>query len=280
MKMPLAKRANAKTKKLGGARLAEVLTLVLTEHPAAGVTRLRLNRPEARNALNTPLRKALSEAFRKAEEDENTRCVILCGSSTHFAAGADLKEIVELGPADVWRLGVPRFWKVISGFSKPLIAAVAGPALGGGCELALHADIIVAARNARFGQPEIRVGIMPGGGATQRLIRTIGKYRAMKMMLTGEPVTAEDAFSMGMVSEVVADEDLETRAVALATQIASLPPLALHMIKEVALSGADAPLATGLLLERRAFELMFDTADQKEGMRAFAERRPPTFGGR
>ena len=258
--------------------MAEGSTLVLVDHPADGVTRLRLNRPEARNALNTPLRKALADAFRAADEDDGTRCVIVSGNGSSFAAGADLKEIVDLGPAGVWRLGVPRFWKVIAGFSKPLIAAVAGPALGGGCELALHADIIIAARNARFGQPEIRVGIMPGGGATQRLMRAIGKYRAMKLMLTGEPVTADDAFAMGMVSEVVADDDLDARAVEMAKQIATLPPLAAQLIKQVALAGADAPLDTGLMLERRSFELLFDTADQKEGMRAFAERRPPKFG--
>lgn len=259
--------------------MAEASTLVLVDRPAEGVARLRLNRPEARNALNTQLRKVLADAFRELEDDAETRCVIVCGSSTHFAAGADLKEIVELGPAGVWRLGVPRFWKTISGFSKPLIAAVAGPALGGGCELALQADIIVAARGARFGQPEIKVGIMPGGGATQRLMRAIGKYRAMKLMMTGEPVTAEEALAMGMVSEVVDDEGLDARAVALATQIASYPPLAMHMIKQVALAGADASLEAGLMLERRAFELLFDTADQKEGMRAFAERRSPAFGG-
>lgn len=260
--------------------MAETPALVLLDRPADGVARLRLNRPEARNALNTPLRKELADAFRQIEDDDTVRCAIVCGSNGTFAAGADLKEIVDLGPAAVWRLGVPKFWKAISGFSKPLIAAVAGPALGGGCELALQADIIVAARNARFGQPEIRVGIMPGGGATQRLMRALGKYRAMKLMMTGEPVTADEAFAMGMVSEVVADDELDARAVALATQIASYPPLAMLMIKQVALAGDDSSLEAGLMLERRAFELMFDTADQKEGMRAFAERRPPTFRGR
>ncbi len=260
--------------------MADVPALVVTDYPAKGVARLRLNRPEARNALNTQLRKTLADSFRAVEEDERICCAIVCGSSTHFAAGADLKEIVDLGPADIWRLGVLRFWKVISGFSKPLIAAVAGPALGGGCELALHADIILAARSARFGQPEVRVGIMPGGGATQRLMRAIGKYRAMKLMLTGEPVSAEEAFAMGMVSEVVADDDLDARAIAMATQIASMPPMALRLIKEVALAGADSSLEAGLLLERRAFELLFDTADQKEGMRAFTQRRQPAFTGR
>lgn len=258
--------------------MAEASALVLVDRPAQGVARLRLNRPEARNALSTPLRKVLAAAVREIDEDDTVRCAIVCGAGSSFAAGADLKEIVALGPAGVWRLGVPRFWKVIAGFSKPLIAAVHGPALGGGCELALHADIIIAARNARFGQPEIRVGIMPGGGATQRLMRAIGKYRAMKLMLTGEPVTAEDAFAMGMVSEVVDDDALETRAIEMAKQIAALPPLAAQLIKQVSLAGADAPLDTGLMLERRSFELLFDTADQKEGMRAFAERRPPKFG--
>lgn len=260
--------------------MIESPALVLVDHPADGVARIRLNRPEARNALNTALRAAIAEAVRSADDNSGTRCLILCSSGTAFAAGADLKEIVDLGPADVWRLGVPRFWKVISGFSKPLIAAVGGAAFGGGCELALHADLILAAHGARFGQPEIKVGIMPGGGATQRLIRAIGKYRAMKLMLTGEPVTAAEAFEMGMVSEVVADDALDARALALATQIASFPPLAVHMIKQVSLAGADASLDAGLLLERRAFELLFDTDDQKEGMKAFAQRRRPEFSGR
>ncbi|HVZ53073.1 MAG TPA: enoyl-CoA hydratase-related protein [Pseudolabrys sp.] len=260
--------------------MAEPASLVLADFPSAGVARLRLNRPDARNALNTPLRAALADAFRKLEDDDSVRCAIVCGGDTYFAAGADLKEIVELGPADVYRLGVQRFWKVISGFSKPLIAAVAGPALGGGCELALHADIIVAAKSARLGQPEVRVGVMPGGGATQRLMRSVGKYRAMKLMMTGDFVTGEEAFAMGMVSEVVEDSALEERAVALAIKIAAQPPMAIRLIKEVSLAGADAPLATGLLLERRCFELLFDTADQKEGMTAFAQRRPAEFSGK
>ncbi len=259
--------------------MSDTAVLVLSDFPADGVARLRLNRPEARNALNTPMRAALADAFRAVDEDERIRCLILCGDAKHFAAGADLKEIVDLGPAGVWLLGVQRFWKVIAGFSKPLIAAVAGPALGGGCELALHADIIVAARSARFGQPEVRVGVMPGGGATQRLMRTLGKYRAMKMMLTGDPITGEEAFAMGLASEVVADEELDERALALAVKIVAQPPIAVRLLKEVALAGADASLQTGLLLERRSFELLFDTADQKEGMRAFAQRRPPTFKG-
>lgn len=260
--------------------MTELPAILMMDRPREGVIRLRLNRPEARNALNTALRQALARAFSELDGDHSVRCVVLCGSGSCFAAGADLKEIAALGTADISRLEVLRYWKPIAEFSKPLIAAVAGPALGGGCELALHADIIVAGRNARFGQPEVCVGVMPGGGATQRLMRAVGKYRAMKLMLTGEPVGADEALVMGMVSEVVDDDLLEARALDLAALIASRPPLAVRLLKEVALAGADAPLATGLLLERRAFELLFDTADQKEGMQAFAERRQPVFSGR
>lgn len=260
--------------------MTELSAILMMDRPREGVIRLRLNRPEARNALNTALRQALARAFSELDGDDSVRCVVLCGSGSCFAAGADLKEIAALGTAGISRLEVLRYWKPIAEFSKPLIAAVAGPALGGGCELALHADIIVAGRNARFGQPEVCVGVMPGGGATQRLMRAVGKYRAMKLMLTGEPVGADEALVMGMVSEVVDDDSLEERALDLAALIASRPPLAVRLLKEVALAGADAPLATGLLLERRAFELLFDTADQKEGMQAFAERRQPIFSGR
>lgn len=260
--------------------MSEASAPVVLDRPLEGVVRLRLNRPQARNALNTAMRQALAQAFTELDRDTGTRCVVLCGAPTYFAAGADLKEIAALGSAEVFKLDVPRYWKAIAEFSKPLIAAVAGPALGGGCELAQHADIVLAARSAKFGQPEVAVGIMPGGGATQRLIKTLGKYRAMKLLLTGEPVDAEEALAMGLVSEVVEDDALESRALELAAHVASRPPLALRLIKEVALAGADAPLATGLMLERRAFELLFDTADQKEGMQAFIERRSPAFVGR
>ncbi|RYF50861.1 MAG: enoyl-CoA hydratase, partial [Comamonadaceae bacterium] len=229
--------------------MTDAESVLRMDRPCPGVARLTLNRPEARNALNTPLRRALAAAFLALEDDDAVRCVVLRGAPGWFAAGADLKEISALGPSAVSGLGVLRYWKAIAEFSKPLIAAVAGPALGGGCELALHADIIVAAQSARFGQPEVSVGIMPGGGATQRLMKAVGKYRAMKLMLTGEPVSAEQALAMGMVSEVVADEALEARALDLATLIAKRPPIALRLLKEVALAGADAPLATGLLLE-------------------------------
>ncbi len=253
--------------------------LLIIDRPAAGVTRVQLNRPEARNALSTPLRQALAAAFQEFADDAETRCVVLTGGDRVFAAGADLKELSEMRPMGVRDLKVLRYWKSIAEFTKPVVAAVSGVALGGGCELALHADVILAGRSARFGLPEVSVGIMPGGGATQRLVRAIGHYRAMKLMLTGEPVSAEEACRLGFVTEVVDDDQLRARALELATLIASRPPVATQLIKESVLAGSDASLGTGLLLERRAFELLFDTQDQKEGMQAFLERRKPTFSG-
>lgn len=258
----------------------ETSSLVLTDRPAPGVTRVQLNRFEARNALSTPLRQALARIFTNLADDNETRCILLTGGDRVFAAGADLKELSTLSPTDVRRLKVLRYWKAIAECPKPVVAAVAGPALGGGCELALHADVIVAGRGARFGLPEVTVGIMPGGGATQRLVRAVGHYRAMRLMLTGEPISAEEAWRIGMVTEVVDDERLMGHALEIAATIAARPPMALQLIKEAALAGADAALGTGLMLERRSFELLFDTQDQKEGMRAFIERRTPVFSGR
>ncbi|MGI9024134.1 MAG: enoyl-CoA hydratase-related protein, partial [Burkholderiaceae bacterium] len=223
-------------------------SLLQVDRPADGVARVRLNRPEARNALSMALRRALASALQALDDDEGVRCVIVCGQPGYFAAGADLKELAALSPSQVERLPVLRLWRAVSDFSKPMIAAVSGVAFGGGCELALHADVIVAARSSRFGLPEVSVGIMPGGGATQRLVRSVGKYHAMRMMMTGEPVNASDALAMGLVSEVVDDAALEGRAIELASLIASRPPVALRLLKQVALAGADASLATGLLL--------------------------------
>jgi enoyl-CoA hydratase len=157
---------------------------------------------------------------------------------------------------------------------------VNGYAFGGGCELALHADIIIAGESAQFGQPEIRVGIMPGAGGTQRLTRAVGKYRAMKMVLTGKPVTAREALEMGMLSEIVPDAEVLDAALKMANTIAAMPPLAVKEIKEVLNAGLDASLETALLFERKSFQLLFDTADQKEGMRAFIEKRRPVYQGK
>lgn len=170
-------------------------------------------------------------------------------------------------------------WDPIARCPKPVIAAVNGFALGGGCELAMHCDIIVAGESARFAQPEVKLGLMPGAGGTQRLVRAVGKFQAMRIALTGCMVKAPEALAIGMVSEVVPDDQTLTRALALASEIAALPPLAVQQIKEVMLAGADLPLDSALTLERKAFQLLFDSADQKEGAAAFFEKRKPTYRG-
>jgi len=253
---------------------------VLLERPVDHVALVRLNRPEAKNALNAELRRSLAEHFQQLGDDQTVRCIVLTGNTDVFAAGADLKEIMDADPIEMVQRRILYFWKSIAGCPKPVIAAVNGLALGGGCELALHADIIIAGEDAKFGLPEVCVGVMAGGGGTQRLVRAIGKYRAMKMLLTGQLVSAREALEMGFVSAVVADQDVLASALETAEQISSLPPLAIMQTKEVVLAGADASLDAGLMLERKAFELLFASRDQKEGMRAFIEKRKPSFEGR
>lgn len=253
---------------------------VLLERPTETIAVLRLNRPEARNALNAATREQLAEHFTRLGGDDVTRCIILTGSEKIFAAGADLRDLVERTPIEMFARRTERLWAPIADCPKPVIAAVNGFALGGGCELAMHADIIIAGEGASFGQPEVRVGIMPGAGGTQRLVRAVGKFRAMKILLTGEPIPARDALAMGLVSDVVPDAEVFERALATAMTIASMPPLAIMQIKEAVLGGEDSSLQAGLALERKAFQLLFASADQKEGMRAFLEKRKPEFEGR
>ncbi len=255
------------------------MSLVLVERPIDHVALVKLNRPEALNALDMPTRKALVAAFRELSDDADVRCVVLTGDERAFAAGADLKEMSTMRPRDWIALGVRQLWKVIADCPHPVISAVNGFALGGGCELAMHTDIIIAGDNAKFGQPEVKVGIMAGGGGTQRLARAVGKYKAMKMLLTGEMVDGQEAFNMGLASEVVPDDQVVERALELAKTIAALPPIAVRFTKEAILAGANASLDTGLLLERRSLEFLFDTDDQTEGMQAFVEKRKPKFKG-
>lgn len=252
---------------------------VILEQPAEGIAVVKLNRPEVRNALNAAVRQQLAEHFTTLGADETTRCIVLTGGDKVFAAGADLRDMVDRTPVEMIARHSERLWQPIASCPKPVIAAVNGYAFGGGCELAMLADIIIAGEGASFGQPEVRVGIMPGAGGTQRLTRAIGKYRAMRMLLTGEPVSARDALAMGLVSEVVADADVFATAMKVATTIASLPPLAIMQIKESVLAGQDVSLETAIALERKAFQLLFSTSDQKEGMRAFLEKRKPEFRG-
>jgi len=253
---------------------------VLLERPHEHIAVIRLNRPEARNALNLATRQALAEHFTQLGTDEVTRCIILTGGEKIFAAGADLRDMVDRTAVEMFARRSERLWRPIAECAKPVIAAVNGYALGGGCELAMHCDIIVAGEGASFGQPEVRVGIMPGAGGTQRLVRAVGKFRAMKILMTGEPVSARDALAMGLASEVVADAEVFDRALAIAKTIAALPPLAIMQIKEAVLGGEDSSLEAGLALERKAFQLLFATSDQKEGMRAFLEKRKPEFEGK
>jgi len=249
------------------------------EHPGAGIALLTLDRPERRNALDLVLRRTLAETVQGLDDDPSVRVIVISGGPTVFAAGADLGELVEAGPLQVQQRRVERYWQALAQCRTPIIAAVNGLALGGGCELALHADLIVAGATARFGQPEVRLGIMPGAGGTQRLVRAVGKYRALRLLLTGSLVGAEEALAMGLVSEL-AEDDALPRALALAEEIARLPALAVAQIKAVVRDGADLPLESALLLERQAFQLLFDSQDQKEGMRAFLAKREPEYQGR
>ena len=207
------------------------------------------------------------------------KAIVLTGNSEAFAAGADIKAMAEAHPVELMLRRNHEQWQAIARCPKPIIAAVNGFALGGGCELAMHADIIVAGENATFGQPEVRVGIMPGAGGTQRLTRAVGKFKAMLICMTGQTFSGREAFEMGLASKVVPDAEVLDAALDIARTIAKMPPLAIRQIKEVMLAGADAPLETALMLERKAFQLLFDSADQKEGMRAFMEKRKPTYRG-
>ena len=253
---------------------------VLLEIPADGVWLIRINRPAARNALNLAVRKLLVQHLTAAGEDESARCVIVTGNDQAFAAGADIKEMAGAGTIEMIQRGVLKLWRATAACPKPVIAAVSGYALGGGCELAMTCDIIIAGESAKFGQPEIRIGIIPGGGGTQRLTSALGKYKAMRYLLTGDMFTAKQAFDMGLVSELVADAEVEARAIAMATQIAALSPLAVQQAKDVVLRGMDAALDTGLALETKALHLLFSGQDQKEGMAAFIEKRKPKFEGK
>lgn len=251
---------------------------LLEERPALGVALLRLNRPAVLNALNLALRRALAAAFMRLEADASVNVIVLAGSERAFCAGADLNEYVDAEPPEIIARQMGRLWDAVASCRKPVIAAVRGHALGGGCELAMHADLIIAGEGARFGQPEVLIGIMPGGGATQRLTRAVGKFRAMKLMLLGAPMPATEALAMGLASEVVADAEVEVRALAIATQLAQGPQQALQFIKEAVIEGMNLPLQQGLQLERKSFQLLFATADKIEGIRARLDKRAAVFG--
>ncbi|HEU0197562.1 MAG TPA: enoyl-CoA hydratase [Nevskiaceae bacterium] len=253
---------------------------VLVERSEEGVAVVRLNRPQVTNALSLTLTAQLAEAFTQLTDDDSVRCIVLTGGGDVFAAGGDITTLIDADPIEIMNRHTELVWAPLERCPKPVIAAVCGYALGGGCELVMHCDIVIAGNGAQFGQPEIRIGIMPGIGGTQRLVRAVGKFNAMKMLLTGRPVTADAALRMGLVSEVVPDAEVLPTTLKLARLIARMPPLAVRQIKEVVLAGMDASLETALMLERKANQLLFATQDQKEGMRAFVEKRRPEFQGR
>ncbi len=252
---------------------------VQIHYPLPAIAVVQIHRPEARNALNHQVRHALAAAFEQLRDDAAIRVIILTGGDSVFAAGADLTELARANPIELYQRHSERYWQAIAECPKPVIAVVNGFALGGGCELAMHADVIIAGESAQFGQPEVKVGIMPGAGGTQRLVRAVGKFHAMRMLLTGCLIPANEAYQMGLVSMVCADQDTLNTAYQYAQQMAALAPLALAQIKETVLLGQDLPLQAALALERRSFQFLFASQDQREGMQAFLDKRPAQFQG-
>lgn len=241
---------------------------------------IQLNRPKVLNALNTELMTELARAVDSFEQDENIRVIIITGGERAFAAGADIKEMAEESAVSMLLRDNLATWDKIRQIKKPIIAAVSGFALGGGCELAMMCDIVIASETAQFGQPEINIGVIPGAGGTQRLTRAFGKYKAMELILTGRPFTAMEALNAGLVVKVVPVELILDEAKALATQIAQKSPLAVRAAKQCIAKTFEMSLNEGLDYERKAFYMLFASQDQKEGMKAFLEKRPATFVGR
>lgn len=253
--------------------------IVITEMvEAVGI--IRLNRPEAMNALSPAMLESVAGAMESFDRTPGVRVIIVTGSERVFAAGADIKAMAEASATDMERLNTLQYWKRMQSVSKPVIAAVSGYAFGGGCELAMQCDLIVASETAKFAQSEIRVGIMPGAGGTQRLTRAVGPYRAMEMVLTGEPITAHEARQYGLVNRVVPVERFMAEALELANVIASRPPVAVRLAREALRYGLERTLREGMVVERTNFYRTFDTEDQKEGMRAFIEKRAPVYRGK
>jgi enoyl-CoA hydratase/carnithine racemase len=255
------------------------VSVILAEtHGAVGLA--RLNRPDARNALSAELMEELAAVCERWDADEEIRCIVIAGSDDWFAAGADIKAMATRTLVDTLTAPSARFWERLAAVRTPLIAAVSGFALGGGCELALSCDMIVASDTAEFGQPEILLGIIPGGGGTQRLARVIGKQRAMELVLTGRRIGAEEARSFGIVNSVADRKKWLEAALELADVVARRPPLAVRFGKQAVLAADETPLSAGLSQERRLYELAMTTEDRVEGMNAFIEKRRPEFRGR
>jgi len=244
------------------------------------VALLRLNRPEARNALSPEVMETLAGELERLDPDPEVRCIVIAGSEQVFAAGADIKALSERSFAESLSHPAASFWRRVAAVKTPLVAAVSGFALGGGCELALACDMIVASETARFGQPEITLGIIPGGGGTQRLARVLGKQLAMEYVLTGRQFDAEMALEMGLVNKVAKKKQWLEGAMELARTVAERPPIAARLAKQAVLAAEETALAAGLENERRLYEIAMATEDRVEGMQAFLEKREPKFEGR
>jgi enoyl-CoA hydratase len=253
---------------------------ILLDRREDGVAVITLNRPKALNALNLQVMREIAAALADLERDPAVGCVLITGSERAFAAGADIKEMAEAGYMDMYLPDWFAGWDAVASFRKPLVAAVAGYALGGGCELAMMCDVLIAADTATFGQPEIKLGVMPGMGGSQRLTLAVGKAKAMDLVLTGRNLGAEEAERAGLVSRLVPADDLLEEATKVAASIASMSTPIAMMAKETVARAFETTLAEGVRFERRVFHAMFATADQKEGMAAFIEKRPPVFTNR
>lgn len=244
------------------------------------VAKISLNRPKILNALNTEIIKKLADVLEELDQDSQVNAIVLTGNEKAFAAGADINELAETSPVEFVIKQFFRDWERIRKISKPLIAAVNGYALGGGNELAMCCDIIIASETAKFGQPEILLGVIPGAGGTQRLTKAVGRVKAMEMVLTGKTISAKEALEWGLINRVVSSDEVENEALRLALDIAGKPPVAVRLAKQAINKAQELPLDHGLSFEQNAFYLLFSSEDQQEGMQAFLEKRKPQFRGK
>lgn len=258
----------------------ETINALVQVERSGGVAVVQLNRPDDLNALSPQMMEELLEALRVLDADTSVRAVVIAGHDRAFVAGADIKSMVKRALPDVLSAPASRFWMRLAEIEVPLVAAVSGAAMGGGCELALACDLVVASETAVFSQPEIRVGILPGGGGTQRLARYLGKHLAMELVLTGRPVKADEAHRLGFVNRVVAPDQWRAAAIELAEEVAAGPPMAVRLAKRAVLAAEEGPIGLGMLAERKLMELAFAGDDRVEGMTAFMERRPAVWTGR
>jgi enoyl-CoA hydratase len=254
--------------------------IIVNEQYEPNVAVIQLNRPKELNALNTQLMQEVRDTMQSLDRNDNVRVIVITGNDHAFAAGADIKQMADKSAVDMLTIDQFSTWDQIRKTKKPVIAAVSGFCLGGGCELAMTCDMIIASETAKFGQPEIKIGVMPGAGGTQRLTRAIGKARTMEMVLTGNFISAEEALKLRLINKVVPIEMYLTEALALATQIAQMSPIAAQLAKEAVNRAFETHLDEGLQFERKNFYLCFSSDDQKEGMKAFIEKRQPRYRGK